>query len=117
MSAGEPLPEGLAEVMRLSTSLAYRVLNTQLIGSKVPPEQVKALVEAARLLHENGVDWPPGVTEALRRLTETMTPATPEEMEPAAQKATERDEDATPDPMSRARRVKRFIRSFRKGNG
>ena len=42
------LPEGLTEVVRLSTSLAYRVLNTQLIGSTVPRDQVHALVEAAK---------------------------------------------------------------------
>jgi hypothetical protein len=114
---GGPLHERLTEVVRLSTSLAYRVLNTQLIGSTVPPNQVKALVEAARLLHESGVDWPPGVTEALRRLAETITPNNPEADQLPAEKTPERDEDASSDPMSRARRVKRFIRSFRKGRG
>lgn len=115
MSASEPLPEGLAEVMRLSTSLAYRVLNTQLIGSTVPPNQAQALVKAAKLLHENGVDWPPGVTEALRRLAETMPPETPKGGEPMADETSASDEDTNPAEMSRGRRVKRFIRAFRKG--
>jgi hypothetical protein len=35
--------------------------------------------------------------------------------EPADQKTTERDVDARRDTMSRTRRVKRFIRSFKKG--
>lgn len=115
MSVSEPLSEGMAEVVRLSTSLAYRVLNMQLIGSQVPPDQMQALVNAAKLMHENGVDWPPGVTEALRRLVETLPPAMPEAGEPAAQEPSEHDKDASPDPMSRGRKIKRFIRSFRRG--
>jgi hypothetical protein len=115
MSASEPPSEGLAEVVRLSTSLAYRVLNTQLIGSPVPPDQAQALVNAAKLMHDNGVDWPPGVVEALRRLVETLPPATPEADEPADQEPAERDEDVGPTAMSRGRKIKRFIRSFRRG--
>lgn len=115
MSASEPLPEGLAEVVRLSTSLAYRVLNTQLIGSPVPPDQAQALVNAAKLMHDNGVDWPPGVVEALRRLVETLPPTTPEADEPGAHEPSESAEDASPAAMSRGRKIKRFIRSFRKG--
>lgn len=115
MSADVPLPEGLAEVVRLSTSLAYRVLNKQLIGSPVPPDQAQALMSAAKLMHEHGVDWPPGVSEALRRLVETLPPAPPEADEPAAQETSESVEDANPTAMSRGRKIKRFIRSFRKG--
>ena len=114
---GASLPEGLTEVVRLSTSLAYRVLNTQLNGSTVPRDQVQALVEAAKLLHESRVDWPSGVTEALRRLAETMTPATQEAGELAAEETPERDEEAGPEPMTRGRKIKRFIKSFRKGRG
>lgn len=117
MSDGQPQSERLTEVLRLATSLAYRVLNTQLIGNVVPPNQARALVEAARLLHESGVEWPPGVIEALRRLAETKTPTTSETGELTAEETPERDEEADPEPMSRGRRVKRFIRSFRKGRG
>lgn len=115
MSSSEPLSEGLAEVVRLSTSLAYRVLNTQLIGSPVPPDQAQALVNAAKLMHDSGVDWPPGVVEALRRLVETLPPATPVADDPADQKLAERDEDVSPAAMSRGRKIKRFIKSFKRG--
>lgn len=117
MSAGRLQSERLAEVMRLATSLAYRILNTQLIGSPVPPNQAKALVEAARLLHENGVDWPPGVTEALRRLAEAMTPALPAANEPDAEEMSGSDEVASLNPVSRGHKVKRFIKSFSKRKG
>jgi len=118
VSDGQPQSERLTEVLRLATSLAYRVLNTQLIGSAVPPNQAQALVDAARLLHENGLDWPPGVTEALRRLSETTMPTLlPEATESAAQETSERDEDANPDSMGRGHRVKRFIKSFRRRKG
>ncbi|WP_156376272.1 hypothetical protein [Methylobacterium sp. Leaf117] len=117
MSDGQPQSERLAEVMRLATSLAYRVLNTQLIGSPVPPYQANALVEAARLLHENGVDWPPGVTEALRRLTEAMKPALQAANEPESEETLARDDHASPNSMSRGHKVKRFIKSFRKRKG
>lgn len=115
MSDGQALSEGLIEVVRLSTSLAYRVLNTQLIGSPVPPDQVEALVEAARLLHESSVDWPPGMTEALRRLSEDIAPDNPEASEPVAAETFKRDEVAAPKAPSHTRRFKGFIKSFQKG--
>ena len=117
MSDGQPQSQRLTEVLRLATSLAYRVLNTQLIGSTVPPNQAQALVDAARLLHESEVDWPPGVTEALRRLAEAMAPAPPAANEPASEEMSKRDDDASPNPMSRGHKVKGFIKSFRNRKG
>ena len=117
MSDGQPQSERLTEVLRLATSLAYRILNKQLLGSAVPPNQTQALVDAARVLHENGMDWPPGVTEALRRLSETTAPASPVLNEPTVQETLERHEDAAPNSMGRGHRVKHFIKSLRKWKG
>ncbi len=44
----------------------------QIVERVVPPEQIAALVEAARLLQERGEPWPPLVGEVLQRVVEEM---------------------------------------------
>ena len=45
---------GLTRVQRLATELASRMRYAQIVARPIPPEQVAALVAAARLLHEKG---------------------------------------------------------------
>jgi hypothetical protein len=72
----------LAQVQRLATELAARVRYAQIVERGVPPEQIAALVEAARLLQERGEPWPPLVGEVLQRVVEDMErPAQAEHVE------------------------------------
>jgi hypothetical protein len=64
--------ERLAQVQRLATELAARVRYAQMVERPIPPEQIAALVEAARLLQERGEAWPPLVGEVLQRVVEDM---------------------------------------------
>lgn len=64
--------ERLAQVHRLATELAARVRYAQIVEREVPPEQIAALVAAARLLQERGEPWPPLVGEVLQRVVEDM---------------------------------------------
>ncbi len=50
--------ERLAEVLRLCTLLAERVLDAQIMARPVPADQMAALAKAARLLQDLGVEWP-----------------------------------------------------------
>jgi hypothetical protein len=58
----------LSEVLRLCTLLADRALDAQIMGQPVPVEQAAALAKAARLLQDQGVEWPPLLTQALHEL-------------------------------------------------
>ena len=64
--------ERLAQVHRLATELAARVRYAQIVDRPIPPEQITALVEAARLLQERGELWPPLVGEVLQRIVDEM---------------------------------------------
>lgn len=74
----------LSEVLRLCTILADRVLDAQIMGRPVPPDQVIALAKAARLLQVHGVDWPPLLTQMLHELAAKIDEAEPvPEVEPS----------------------------------
>lgn len=77
--------EGLAKVHRLATELAARMRYAQIVERPLPPDQVNALVQAARLLQERGEPWPQLVGEVLKQvaddLAEEAEPKAPEESE------------------------------------
>lgn len=98
----------LAQVQRLATELAARVRYAQIVERVVPPEQITALVEAARLLQERGEPWPPLVGEVLQRVVEEMERATQAE---AAQPESEGEVEATVAGLTR------FRNAFRRGEG
>lgn len=76
MTAEPTSPEQLAEVLRLCTALADRALDAKIMGRPVPEEQAVALLKAARLLQDHGVEWPPLLTQILHELaSEVAQPA------------------------------------------
>ncbi len=74
----------LAQVQRLATELAAKVRYAQIVERTIPPEQIAALVEAARLLQERGEPWPPLVGEVLQRVVDDMERPTEPEPEGGA---------------------------------
>ena len=81
--ASDEPADGMAKVNRLATELAARMRYAQIVERPLPPEQVTALVRAARLLQEKGEPWPQLVGEVLKQvaddLAEEATPTMPEE--------------------------------------
>lgn len=97
----------LAQVQRLATELAARVRYAQIVERGVPPEQIAALVEAARLLQERGEPWPPLVGEVLQRVVEEMERSTQAEPEPEPKSEVE----------TTVAGLTRFRNAFRRGDG
>ncbi len=54
-------PDKMAEVARLATMIADRILQQNADGEPIPPEQFVMLVRAARALLDNDVPWPVSV--------------------------------------------------------
>jgi hypothetical protein len=54
-------PEKLTEVAGLATALADRILEQHAAGTTIAPNQFHMLVNATRMLQDNGVPWPPSV--------------------------------------------------------
>ena len=74
MSKGSDVTVGeMAEVLRLTTTLSHHVLNTLLAHQPVPRDQTTALIKAAHLLEDNGVPWPPVLTQALNELADSVS--------------------------------------------
>jgi hypothetical protein len=65
----------MSEVLRLASALAEQMLGSQVMGRALPPNQLIALVRAARFLSDNNVSWPPLVEEVVRLATEKMQAA------------------------------------------
>lgn len=63
---------GLAHVQRLATELAARMRYAQIVARPLPPEQITALVSAARLLQERGEPWPQIVGEVLQQVADDL---------------------------------------------
>lgn len=76
---------GLAQVQRLATELAARMRYAQIVDRPLPPEQVTALVSAARLLQERGEPWPQIVGEVLRKVADDLAEDARPEPEPEAE--------------------------------
>ncbi|WP_455989303.1 hypothetical protein [Methylorubrum extorquens] len=49
----------LGEVARLASLMADRILEAQIMERPIPQEQLNALVNAAWLLQDHDVPWPP----------------------------------------------------------
>lgn len=77
--------DGLVQVQRLATELAARMRYAQIVGHSLPPEQVAALVAAARLLQERGEPWPQIVGEVLRQVADDLAEGTRPEPDPDAE--------------------------------
>ena len=93
---------GLAKVHRLATELAARLRYAQMVERPLPPEQVNALIDAARLLQERGEPWPHLVGEVLRKVADDLS---------------EEEAPKEPDEAGRGRVVaglNRFLGAFRR---
>ncbi|WP_110352234.1 hypothetical protein [Methylobacterium sp. B4] len=64
-ASAEEQSEKLGEVARLATLMADRILEAQIMDRPIPQEQFTAFVDAAHLLQERGVPWPPLVEQIL----------------------------------------------------
>jgi hypothetical protein len=77
MSYVKPQSPKLNEVVNLAAALAEQMMASRLQGYPIPPEQVRALVNAARCLTDNHISWPPSVQKIVRELAERMEAAEP----------------------------------------
>ncbi|MCJ2092190.1 hypothetical protein MKK67_06725 [Methylobacterium sp. J-072] len=68
-------PEKLAEVAGLATALADRILEQHAAGTTIAPNQFHMLVNATRMLQDNGVPWPPSVEHVLMEVAKRAEPA------------------------------------------
>jgi hypothetical protein len=114
VSSVEGNSDRMAEAVRLAIALGDRVLNAQLIGQAIPPQQIEALVKAARFFQDCGEPWPPMLTQALHEVAATMRDATSEADAPSAEAASQRDEPADPNPPSDERGVMRYFSALMK---
>jgi hypothetical protein len=73
-------PDKLAEVARLATAIADRILQLNAAGTTIPLEQFNMLVRAARMLQDNGAPWPLSVEQVLMEVAKRIehTEAEPE---------------------------------------
>ncbi|ACK81014.1 hypothetical protein [Methylorubrum extorquens] len=62
----------LGEVARLASLMADRILEAQIMERPIPQEQLNALVNAAWLLQDHDVPWPPLVEEVLQEAGRRM---------------------------------------------
>jgi hypothetical protein len=79
-------PDRLSEVLRLSTLLADRTLDAQIMGQVLAEDQVVALAKAARLLQDHGVAWPPLLTQVLHELAGKMGQGAVDDADPEVQR-------------------------------
>lgn len=70
----------MAKVHRLATELAARMRYAQIVERPLPPEQVTALVQAARLLQDKGEPWPQLVGEVLKQVADDLAEDTEPKM-------------------------------------
>lgn len=68
MTAQSNQPEKIAEVVRLAMLLAQRVLATLVMERTIPTQQAVALAEAAELLRNHDVGWPPLLSQVVYEL-------------------------------------------------
>ncbi len=61
MTTSGEQPKQMAEIAGLAASLAERIIEKHKAGTTIPPELFRMLVQAARILLDNGVPWPPAV--------------------------------------------------------
>jgi hypothetical protein len=72
MTGSHAEPDKLAEVARLATAIADRILEQNDAGTTIPLEQFNMLVRAARMLQVNGAPWPPAVEQVLMEVAKRI---------------------------------------------
>lgn len=72
-----PEPDKVAEVARLATAIARRILEQNAAGTTIPPEQFTMLVKAAQMLLDQGAPWPLPVEDVLMEVAKRLDPARP----------------------------------------
>ena len=76
----------MAEVAGLTTAISDRILEQNDAGLPIPPEHFRMLVQAARMLLDNGVPWPPSlervIMEVAQRVEEAESTAARGDREP-----------------------------------
>ena len=65
MTDGDGPPDRLAEIAGLAAAIADRILQKHEAGASIPPSHFHMLVDAARILQNNGAPWPPSVEKVL----------------------------------------------------
>lgn len=101
----DPAPNRLDEVQRLTSALADQVLDAQITGRSVSGQQAVALAQAANLLHDHGVEWPPMLEQALHGLAKGADHSSVH-----AEKRTVADDE----PNSVIAGLERFMGAFRR---
>ncbi|MGU3402180.1 hypothetical protein [Methylobacterium brachiatum] len=66
MSDATTESDRMSEVVHMAGALADRLLDSQIVRGEMPADQVRALVDAAVLMQERGVPWPPMMMEVLK---------------------------------------------------
>ncbi|MCJ2144205.1 hypothetical protein [Methylobacterium sp. E-066] len=75
MTGSHAEPDKIAEVARLATAIADRILEQHSAGATIPPEQFTMLVRAARMLLDNGAPWPTSVEHLLMEVARRIEQA------------------------------------------
>jgi hypothetical protein len=92
MANDAPDAGGMTEVVRMAGMLADRLLDAQIMRKELPDDQVRALVDAALLMEERGVPWPPMMSQVLQTVEAELrgddaalgqTDPAPDEAEPS----------------------------------
>jgi hypothetical protein len=89
MANEAPDAGGMSEVVRMAGMLADRLLDAQIMRKDLPVDQVRALVDAAVLMEERGVPWPPMMAQVLQSVETELRGEDPDhgEAEPARDEA------------------------------
>lgn len=66
MSEASPESDRMSEVVHMAGTLADRLLDAQIMRGEMPADHVRALVDAAVLMEERGVPWPPMMMQVLK---------------------------------------------------
>lgn len=77
MTSGSGQSDKMAEVAGLAAAIADRILEQHEAGTSIPPEQFTMLVRAARMLLDNGVQWPPSVEYLVMEVAKRVEGAEP----------------------------------------
>ncbi|MCJ2052101.1 hypothetical protein [Methylobacterium sp. J-070] len=77
-------PNKMAEVAGLAASIADRILEQHGAGTSIPPEQFRMLVQAAKMLLDNGVQWPPSVAYLVMEVEKRVQEAEAAASEPSS---------------------------------
>ncbi|AYO84190.1 hypothetical protein WYO_2925 [Methylobacterium sp. GXF4] len=72
MTGSHAEPDKVAEVARLATAIADRILEQNAAGTTIPPEQFTMLVRAARMLLDNGAPWPASVDQVVMEVAKRI---------------------------------------------